>query len=66
MNLKHKKIDLSGLDIEIDIEAAKGFIDHRIEKKSPATQREKPLVAILEQRTTMPCKSTVRTMSPPI
>ena len=39
MNLKHKKIDLSGLDIEIDIEAAKGFIDHRIEKKSPATQR---------------------------
>ena len=39
MNLKHKKIDLSGLDLEIDIEAAKGFIDHRIEKKSPATQR---------------------------
>ena len=39
MNLKHKKIDLSGLDIEIDIEAARGFIDHRIEKKSPATQR---------------------------
>ena len=37
--MKYKNIELDGLDIEIDIEAAKGFIDHRINMKCPLTPR---------------------------
>ena len=37
--MKYKNIELDGLDLEIDIEAAKGFIDHRALKKKPLTQR---------------------------
>ena len=37
--MKYKKIDLSGLDMEIDIEAAKSYIEFRIECKKPLTQR---------------------------
>lgn len=34
-----KKIDLSGIDPQIDPEAAQSYIDHRIGKKKPLTQR---------------------------
>ena len=37
--MKHKNIDLDGIDIEINIDAAKSFIEHRIGKKKPLTQR---------------------------
>lgn len=37
--MKYKKIDLSGLDMEIDVEAAKSYIEFRIECKKPLTQR---------------------------
>ena len=37
--MKYKNIDLNGLDIEIDIEAAKSYIEHRALKKKPLTQR---------------------------
>ena len=37
--MKYKSIELDGLDLEIDPEAAKSFIDHRIGKKKPLTQR---------------------------
>jgi len=36
--MKYKKIDLAGLDIEIDPELAKAFIDHRLTMKKPLTQ----------------------------
>jgi len=37
--MKFMKIELDGLDIEIDIEAAKSFIEMRAMKKKPLTQR---------------------------
>ena len=37
--MKYKNIELDGLDIEIDIEAAKSFIEMRAMKKKPLTQR---------------------------
>ena len=36
---KHKGIDLAGIDIEIDPDAAKSYIEHRILMKKPLTQR---------------------------
>lgn len=37
--MKYKGIELDGLDIEIDIEAAKSFIEHREINKARLTQR---------------------------
>ncbi len=36
---KHKDIDLAGIDIEIDPDAAKSYIEFRIKIKKPFTQR---------------------------
>lgn len=37
--MKYKGIQLDGLDIEIDIEAAKSYIEFRVMAKKPLTQR---------------------------
>ena len=37
--MKHKNIELDGLDIEIDIDAAKSYIEFRALAKKPLTQR---------------------------
>jgi len=36
---KTTKIDYTGLDIEIEIEAAQSYVEHRINKGAPLTQR---------------------------
>lgn len=39
MTTKYKGIDLAGLNLQIDIDLAKAFIDHRKSLKAPITQR---------------------------
>ena len=36
---KSTKIDYTGLDLEIEIEAAQSYVEHRINKGKPLTQR---------------------------
>jgi len=37
--MKKTKIDISGIDLEIDPEAAQDYVEHRINKGKPLTQR---------------------------